>query len=66
MAKEKTKIRYNFAENAKRTWNRIKLTAGQATKIKPKDFAEHYSKNWEQKPKNVEIESYSDFIKQRK
>jgi hypothetical protein len=27
MAKEKTKIRYNFAEDAKRTWNRIKQTA---------------------------------------
>jgi hypothetical protein len=32
MMKEKTKIRYNFAEDAKRTWNRIKQTCGQATK----------------------------------
>jgi hypothetical protein len=24
LAKEKTKIRYNFAEDAKRTWNKIK------------------------------------------
>jgi hypothetical protein len=24
MAKRKTKIRYNFAEDTKRTWNRIK------------------------------------------
>jgi hypothetical protein len=34
MFKEKTKIKYNFAEDAKRTWNRIKQSAGQATKIK--------------------------------
>jgi hypothetical protein len=27
MAKEKTKIRYNLDEDAKRTWNQIKHTA---------------------------------------
>jgi hypothetical protein len=51
MAKEKTKIRYNFAEDAKRTRNQIKQGAWQATKIKPKD---------------AEIESYSDVIMPRK
>jgi hypothetical protein len=46
MAKEKIKIRYNFAEDAKRTWNKIKQTAGQASKIKPEIFKGHYEKNW--------------------
>jgi hypothetical protein len=35
MFREKTKIRYNFAENSKRTCNRIKQPAGQSTKIDP-------------------------------
>jgi hypothetical protein len=33
MYKEKTRIRHNFAEDAKRTWNRVTQPAGQATKI---------------------------------
>jgi hypothetical protein len=41
MANEKTKICYNFTEDAKRTWNRIKQPAGQATKIKSDNFANH-------------------------
>jgi hypothetical protein len=45
LAKEKTKIRYNFAEDAKRTWNRIKQTAGQVTTIEPEIFKDHYAKN---------------------
>jgi hypothetical protein len=46
MYKEKTKIRYNFAEDTKRTWNRIKQPAGQARKINLDIFADHYSQNW--------------------
>jgi hypothetical protein len=46
MAKEKTKIRYNIAEDAKRTWNKIKQTTGQTSKIKPDEFKNHYEKNW--------------------
>jgi hypothetical protein len=66
MYKEKTKIRYNFAEDAKRTWNRIKQPAGQATKISPDIFAEHYSQNWEIEPARIDIDDNSDFIMQRK
>jgi hypothetical protein len=39
------KIRYNFAEDAKRTLNMIKQTAIQATKLEPEEFRKHYSKN---------------------
>jgi hypothetical protein len=66
MAKEKTKIRYNFAEDAKRTWNRIKQTCGQATKIKPETFKEHYEKNWSNAPDEISINDNSRFILQRK
>jgi hypothetical protein len=38
IAREKTKIRYNFAEDIKRTWNSIKQPAGQATKINPENL----------------------------
>jgi hypothetical protein len=64
--KEKTKIRYNYAEDAKRTWNRIKQTCGQATKIKPEVFKEHYEKNWANAPQEINIEEDSKFIIQRK
>jgi hypothetical protein len=63
---EKTKIRYNFAEDAKRTWNRIKQPAGQATKIKTEAFANHYSENWETEPRELLIDEHFDFIMQRK
>jgi hypothetical protein len=66
MMKEKTKIRYNFAEDAKRTWNRIKQTCGQATKIKPEVFKEHYEKNWSKAPEEIGIDDNSRFIIQRK
>jgi hypothetical protein len=66
MYKEKTKIRYNFAEDAKRTRNRIKQPAGQAMKISPDIFAEHYSQNWEIEPARIDIDDNSDFIMQRK
>jgi hypothetical protein len=41
MMKGKTKIRYNYSEDAKRTWNRVKQTCGKAIKIKPEIFKEH-------------------------
>jgi hypothetical protein len=66
MYKEKTKIRQNFGEDAKRTWNHIKQTAGQATKIEPGIFADHYSQNWEIKPTDIVIDDNSDFIMQMK
>jgi hypothetical protein len=66
MMKEKTKIRYNYAEDAKRTWNRIKQASGQATKIKPEIFKDHYEKNWANAPQEVNIEENSKFIIQRK
>jgi hypothetical protein len=55
MVKEKTKIRCNFANDAKRTWNRIKQPIGQATKITPDDFANHYAENWELNQKIYEL-----------
>jgi hypothetical protein len=66
MYKEKTKIRYYIAEDAKRTWNRIKQPAGHATKIPPDVFADHYSQNWEIQPAKIRIDECSDFIMQRK
>jgi hypothetical protein len=66
MAGQKTKIRYNFAENAKRTWNRIKQPAGQATKIEPEVFADHYAQNWEIQPIDILIDEHADFIMQRR
>jgi hypothetical protein len=66
LAKEKTKIRYNFAEDAKRTWNRIKQTAGQATTIEPEILKDHYAKNWEDSPEELNIKDYSDFIMLRR
>jgi hypothetical protein len=38
MFKEKLKIRYNFTEDAKITWNGIKQPVGQAMKIKKENF----------------------------
>jgi hypothetical protein len=66
MLKEKTKIGYNFAEDAKRIWNRIKQTWGQATKIKPEIFKEHYEKNWANPSSEVNVEENSRFFIQRK
>jgi hypothetical protein len=37
----KTKLRYNFAEDSKRTWNKIKMTASLPSEIKPEQFANH-------------------------
>jgi hypothetical protein len=63
---EKTKIRCNFHEDAKRIWNRVKQSAGQATKITPNVFADHYSQNWEVEPVQIRIDEFSDFIMKRK
>jgi bisphosphoglycerate-dependent phosphoglycerate mutase len=66
IAKEKTKIRYNFSENAKRTWKRLKQTTGQATKIEPEEFRSHYSKNWEEASEDINVEDCSNFLMQSK
>jgi hypothetical protein len=66
MVKERFKVRANFAEDAKRTWNRIKQTAGQATKIRPEAFKEHYEQNWSQQPEEVNVKENSDYLIQRK
>jgi hypothetical protein len=66
MMKEKTTIRYNYAENAKRTWNMIKQMCGQATKIKREVFKEHYENNWANAPEEINLEENSKFIMQRK
>jgi hypothetical protein len=64
--KEKTKIRHNFSDDAIRTWNRIKQSAGQATKIAPEIFEDHYSQNWEVRTAYIKIDENSDFIMQRR
>jgi hypothetical protein len=66
MMKEKTKIRYNYAEDAKRTWNSRKQTCEQAKKIKTEIFKEHYEKNWANVPQEINIEENSMFLMQRK
>jgi hypothetical protein len=48
------------------TRNRIKHTASQATTIEPEVFKDHYARNWEDSPEELNIEDYSDFIMQRK
>jgi hypothetical protein len=66
MGKIKTKIRYNFAEDPKKTWNRLKQTAGQVITVSPEEFKNHYEKNWAGKPVEVYVKEYSDYIMQRK
>jgi hypothetical protein len=58
MLREKTKIRYNFAEDTKRTWNRIKQPVGQEKKTAPDIFADHYSQNWEVQPVELTIDKF--------
>jgi hypothetical protein len=38
----KIKLRYNFAEDFKKTRNKIKITASLPSEIKPEQFANHY------------------------
>jgi hypothetical protein len=38
----KPKLRLNFAEDSKRTWNKIKMTASLPSEIKPEQFANQY------------------------
>jgi hypothetical protein len=52
----KTKLRYNFAEDSKRTWNKIKMTANLPSEIKPEQFANHYVENWSNSPQKMNIE----------
>jgi hypothetical protein len=62
----KTKLRYNFAEDSKRTWNKIKMTASLPSKIKPEQFANHYGENWSNSPSKMNIEEYNEFTKYNK
>jgi hypothetical protein len=64
--KKKTKIIFNFAEVAKRTWKKIKLAASLPSTIKPQDFADHYSINWAIKPQDLNLDEYNLFTDQEK
>jgi hypothetical protein len=46
----KTKLRYNFAEDSKRTWKKIKMTASLPSENKPEQFANCYGDNWSNSP----------------
>jgi hypothetical protein len=59
----KTPLRYNFAEDSKRTWNKIKMTASLPSDIKPEQFANHYCGNWSNFPRKKNIEEYNEFTK---
>jgi hypothetical protein len=61
-----TKLRYNFAEDSKRTWNKIKMTASLPSEIKPEQFANHYGKNWSNCPQELNIEEYNKFTSHNK
>jgi hypothetical protein len=45
MVREKNKIWYNFAEDAKKIWNQIKQPAEQTTKINSEIFTDYYVQN---------------------
>jgi hypothetical protein len=62
----KTKLRYNFAEDSKRTWNKIKMTTSLPTEIKPEQFANHYGENWSNSPTKMNIKEYNEFTKHNK
>jgi hypothetical protein len=62
----KTKLRYNFAEDSKRTWNKIKMTASLSSEIKPEQFANHYGENWSNFPRKMNIEEYNEYTKHNK
>jgi hypothetical protein len=54
-------LRYNFSEDSKRTWGKIKGTASLPATIKPQEFADHYGKNWSNAPQELNIETYNEF-----
>jgi hypothetical protein len=62
----KTKLRYNFAEDSKRTRNKIKMTASLLSEITPEQFAHHYGENWSNSPPKLNIEEYNEFTKHSK
>jgi hypothetical protein len=53
----KTKLRYNFAEDSKRTWNKIKMTASLPLEIKLEQFTNHYGENWSNSPQKMKLNS---------
>jgi hypothetical protein len=57
----KTKLRYNFAEDSKRTWNKIKIMVSLPSEIKPEQFSNHYGENWSNSPPEMAIEEYNKF-----
>jgi hypothetical protein len=59
----KIKLKYNFAENSKRTWNKIKMTASLPSEIKLEQFANHYGENWSNSSQKMNIEKYNEFTK---
>jgi hypothetical protein len=63
---EKTKLRYNFAEDSKIIWDKIKMTASLLSEIKPEQFANHYGENWSNSPPKMNIEEYNEFTKHNK
>jgi hypothetical protein len=62
----KTKLRYNFHEDSKRTWNKFKMTATLSSEIKPEQFANHYGENWSNSPPKMNVEKYNEFTKHNK
>jgi hypothetical protein len=50
----KMKLRYNFAEDSKRTWNKIKMTAILPSEIKPEPFCKSLWKKLVQLPSRIE------------
>jgi hypothetical protein len=58
---KKAKIRFYFAEDAQRSWNKIKLADSLPSLIKPQEFADHYSKNWATKPQELNLDEYNLF-----
>jgi hypothetical protein len=58
--KDTAEIRLNFAQNAKRTWNKIKMNASLPTTYHSQVFANHYRQNWVNTPP-LRVESYDSF-----
>jgi hypothetical protein len=54
--KEKAKLRFNFAEDPKRIWNKISLGKSLAPKLRPQDFVDHYAKNLDNSSNSLDLE----------
>jgi hypothetical protein len=59
----KTKSRNNFAEDPKRTWNKIKMAASLPSEIKTEQFSNHYGENWSHSLPKMKIDEYNEFTK---